>query len=106
MKYLWISVPLDRLMGLSPLLCRLGPMMAFSKAQTIFSRLLALCLFGMALVGVAAEAVTPLLDAGTDVSDSTTTLGNAMTTEFSCRRWLSKVSEPVDWPPVSMVCWA
>ena len=39
-------------MGWFPLLGRFGPMIAFSKAQTIFSRLLALCLFGMALMGV------------------------------------------------------
>ena len=51
-KYLWLSVLLDRLMGWFPLLGRFGPMIAFSKAQTIFSRLLALCLFGMALMGV------------------------------------------------------
>ena len=51
-KYLWLSVLLDRLMGWFPLLGRFGPMIAFSKAQTIFSKLLALCLFGMALMGV------------------------------------------------------
>ena len=69
---------------MSPLLCRVGPIIAFSKAQTIFSKLLALCLLAtaMELVGVAADDV-PLPDDETNVSVSTKKLGGCETTEFS-----------------------
>ena len=97
-KYLWLSVLLDRLMGWFPLLGRFGPMIAFSKAQTIFSRLLALCLFGMALMGVVRR------QDGRFRFDAN--IRKRWRPSYFCRRWLSKVSEPVDWPPLSMVCWA
>ena len=55
-----MRVPVVRFIGLSPLLCRLGPIFTFSlKAQTIFSRLLALCLDGAATAAAGtAEAPT------------------------------------------------
>lgn len=71
-----MSVALDRLIGLSPLLCRFGPMITFSKAHTIFSKLLALCLAGMdtTLVGVVADAdpLVVVVDDVTGTSVSTT----------------------------------
>ena len=43
--------PPVRLTGLSPLLCRLGPIFTLSKAPTNFSRLLARCLAGVTTAG-------------------------------------------------------
>jgi len=64
-----MRVPLVRFIGLSPLLCRLGPIFTFSlKAQTIFSKLLALCLDGAATAAAAGTAVAPTGSTGVTVS--------------------------------------
>ena len=49
--------PPVRLTGLSPLLCRLGPILTLSKAPTNFSRLLARCLAGVTIAGGVRGAV-------------------------------------------------
>lgn len=56
--------------------------MAFSNAPTIFSKLLALCLVGMELVGVA-DVDVPLPNDEIGVSGSTIKLACCDTTEFS-----------------------
>jgi len=48
--------PPVRLTGLSPLLCRLGPILTLSKAPTNFSRLLARCLATTATTATAGRA--------------------------------------------------